>query len=63
MSCLNDIYEAMKDLFVDCIFCNDRDERNRSNENIRIKSKRVHKRHISKSNKSTQTDIIEPGSS
>ena len=61
MSCLNDIYEAMRDLFVDCIFCNNSNDRER-NENIRVKSKRVHKRHISKSNKSTQTDIIEPGS-
>ena len=57
MSCLKDLYEAMKDLFVDCIFCSDNEKRERR-ENI-VKSKRVKK---SKSNKSTQTDIIEPGS-
>lgn len=59
MSCLNDIYDAMKDLFVDCIFCNER-ERSERNENM-VQSKRV-KRNIKKSNKYTQTDIIEPGS-
>lgn len=66
MSCLQDIYESIKDIFIDCIFCKE--------ENIEI-AKRIEKKETKKrfKTKSTQTyissssekdekELIEPGS-
>ncbi len=57
MSCIYDIYEAFKDLFVDCIFCTEK-------EKPVSKPKRSHKKY---KDKATQTypqieELKEPGS-
>ena len=58
MSC---IYDIVKDIFVDCIFCNTSDEEKEEKEETekRHRPKRKHLRH-----KSTQTEDVfkEPGS-
>ncbi len=57
MSCVYDIYEAFKDLFVDCIFCTEEKEKPKTHRRPTKKYK----------NKATQTnfnleEIKEPGS-
>jgi len=60
MSCLYDIYEALKDIFIDCIFCSVEKSEKKKETKKKFKTKST-QTHISLFS-SNEKDEFEPGS-
>lgn len=63
MSCLYDIYEAFKDIFIDCIFCTEERVEKVGGRKKRFKTKSTQTYiSLSSSSEKDEKELIEPGS-